>query len=82
MGWSVTGRGELWPTRKFKVFCETAKRRCAIPTARTRRAARKGRARQFWDGETRYQILEYVRGADVFVVQPCANPGDLHRCSC
>ena len=37
-----------------------------------------GRAREISDGETRYQILENVRGADVFVVQPCCNPVDLH----
>src|SRR5579864_9506991 len=29
---------------------------------------------QFSDGETRYQILENVRGADVFVLQPCSTP--------
>ena len=40
----------------------------------------RGRAEhgQFSDGETRYQILENVRGADVFVVQPCSRPVDFH----
>ena len=40
----------------------------------------RGRAEhgQFSDGETRYQILENVRGADVFVVQPCSSPVDHH----
>lgn len=33
---------------------------------------------QFSDGESRYQILENVRGADVFVVQPCSSPVDFH----
>ena len=33
---------------------------------------------QFSDGETRYQILENVRGADVFVVQPCSHPVDFN----
>jgi ribose-phosphate pyrophosphokinase len=32
----------------------------------------------FSDGETRYQILENVRGADVFVVQPFSRPVDFH----
>ncbi len=32
----------------------------------------------FSDGETRYQILENVRGADVFVVQPFSHPVDFH----
>jgi ribose-phosphate pyrophosphokinase len=33
---------------------------------------------RFSDGETRYQILENVRGADVFVVQPCCSPVDFN----
>ena len=32
----------------------------------------------FSDGETYTQILENVRGADVFVVQPCSQPVDFH----
>ncbi len=32
----------------------------------------------FSDGETRFQILENVRGTDVFVVQPCCEPVDFH----
>ena len=31
---------------------------------------------RFSDGEIYFQILENVRGADVFVVQPCCNPVD------
>src|SRR5579862_2453565 len=39
-----------------------------------------GRAmiKQFADGEIRLQILENVRGADVFVVQPTCTPVDRH----
>jgi len=33
---------------------------------------------RFSDGEIYFQILENVRGADVFVVQPCHNPVDCH----
>ncbi|HEV8384616.1 MAG TPA: ribose-phosphate pyrophosphokinase, partial [Candidatus Acidoferrales bacterium] len=33
---------------------------------------------KFSDGEIHFQILENVRGADVFVVQPCSNPVDFH----
>ena len=33
---------------------------------------------RFSDGEIYFQILENVRGADVFVVQPCSNPADFH----
>lgn len=34
--------------------------------------------RRFSDGETRIQLLENVRGADVFVVQPTSFPTDQH----
>jgi ribose-phosphate pyrophosphokinase len=64
---------------KFKVFCGTANLALADSICSylgvTRGKAEHG---QFSDGETRYQILENVRGADVFVVQPCANPVDFH----
>jgi ribose-phosphate pyrophosphokinase len=64
---------------KFKVFCGTANLPLADSICSylgvTRGKAEHG---QFSDGETRYQILENVRGADVFVVQPCANPVDFH----
>ena len=33
---------------------------------------------RFSDGEIYFQILENVRGADVFVVQPCGHPVDSH----
>jgi ribose-phosphate pyrophosphokinase len=33
---------------------------------------------RFGDGEIYFQILENVRGADVFVVQPCSYPVDNH----
>jgi ribose-phosphate pyrophosphokinase len=33
---------------------------------------------RFSDGEIYFQILENVRGADVFVVQPCSEPVDNH----
>ena len=32
----------------------------------------------FSDGEIRFQILENVRGTDIFVVQPCCAPVDFH----
>ncbi len=33
---------------------------------------------KFSDGEIYFQILENVRGADVFVIQPCTQPVDYH----
>ncbi|MGA9569038.1 MAG: ribose-phosphate pyrophosphokinase-like domain-containing protein, partial [Candidatus Acidiferrales bacterium] len=60
---------------KFKIFCGTANPALAkaickyvgVPLGEAEHG-------QFSDGETRYQILENVRGADVFVVQPCSTP--------
>ena len=65
---------------KFKVFCGTANPALADAICRYLGVPRgQSRARAiFSDGETRYQILENVRGADVFVVQPCCNPVDFH----
>ena len=34
--------------------------------------------KRFSDGETYVQILENVRGADVFLLQPTCDPVDLH----
>jgi ribose-phosphate pyrophosphokinase len=64
---------------KFKVFCGSANAPLAdaichhlgVPVGRAEHG-------QFSDGETRYQVLENVRGADVFVVQPCSDPVDHH----
>ena len=64
---------------KFKIFCGTANPSLAheickyvgVPLGQ----AEHGR---FSDGEIRYQILENVRGADVFVVQPCCSPVDFN----
>src|SRR6202048_2578332 len=64
---------------RFKIFSGTAH----IPLAESicrhvevpPREAKLGR---FSDGEIYFQILENVRGADVFVVQPCSYPVDNH----
>ena len=64
---------------KFKIFsgsanpslCDAICHYLGVPRGRAERG-------QFSDGETRFQILENVRGADVFVVQPCSRPVDLH----
>jgi len=64
---------------KFKIFSGSANQ----PLANSICAyldARPGRAElgRFSDGEIYFQILENVRGADVFVVQPCCRPVDMH----
>lgn len=64
---------------KFKIFSGSAHRPLAeeicqnlgVPLGK----AKMGR---FSDGEIHFQILENVRGADVFVVQPCSHPVDFH----
>ena len=64
---------------KFKVFCGSAN--TALTDAICAQlGVPRGRAEhgQFSDGETRYQILENVRGADVFLLQPCSNPVNHH----
>ena len=63
----------------MKIFCGTANpvladaicKYIGVPPGRAEHG-------KFSDGESRYQILENVRGADVFVVQPCSNPVDFH----
>jgi ribose-phosphate pyrophosphokinase len=64
---------------KFKIFAgsafpELAQRICKYLSVDVG-AAKLGR---FSDGEIYFQILENVRGADVFVVQTCADPVDHH----
>jgi ribose-phosphate pyrophosphokinase len=64
---------------KFKLFTGSANRALAgaicgflqVPLGHAEHG-------HFSDGETRFQILENVRGADVFVVQPCCRPVDYH----
>ncbi|MGH9775727.1 MAG: ribose-phosphate diphosphokinase [Candidatus Acidiferrales bacterium] len=64
---------------KFKIFSGTANRALTeaickfldVPVGNIEHGC-------FSDGETRLQILENVRGADVFVVQPCCHPVNHH----
>ena len=64
---------------KFKIFSGSAnpplaESICSVLGARLGQSA----LGKFSDGEIYFQILENVRGADVFVVQPCSNPVDFH----
>ena len=64
---------------RFKIFSGTANpalaeaicRHLGVPLG-------KSLLGRFSDGEIYFQILENVRGADVFVVQPCSFPVDNH----
>jgi len=65
--------------KRFKIFSGSANRQLAveickhigIPLGETK-------MQRFADGEVYFQLLENVRGADVFVVQPTCNPVDQH----
>ena len=63
--------------KRFKIFSGSANRLLAdeigkflgVPVGETR-------LQRFSDGETHFQLLENVRGADVFLVQPTCRPVD------
>jgi ribose-phosphate pyrophosphokinase len=65
--------------KRFKIFCGSANRALAeeickfvgVPLGETR-------LQRFADGEVMFQLLENVRGADVFLVQPTCWPVDQH----
>ena len=64
---------------KFKIFSGSAnqdlsKKICGYLNVPVGQAA----LGTFSDGEIYFQVLENVRGADVFVVQPCSHPVDFH----
>ena len=64
---------------RFKIFTGTANPALAASICK-HLDVEIGRAKlgRFSDGEIHFQILENVRGADVFVVQPCHYPVDNH----
>jgi ribose-phosphate pyrophosphokinase len=64
---------------RFKIFSGSANRPLAEQICRFL-GVPMGQAvlSKFSDGEIYFQILENVRGADVFVVQPCSQPVDFH----
>jgi len=79
---SVAGEArELVPVAddKFKIFSGTANSPLAEEICGYL-GVQRGRTvlGKFSDGEIYFQILENVRGADVFVVQPCSQPADFH----
>jgi len=71
--------GNALTDEKFKIFSGSANRPLAEAIGR-HLGVEIGQAKlsKFSDGEIYFQILENVRGADVFVVQPCSYPVDIH----
>lgn len=64
---------------KFKIFCGTANEPLTEEICAFLQMDRgKAMVTRFSDGEVYIQILENVRGADVFVVQPTCFPVDEH----
>src|SRR5579862_8823989 len=64
---------------RFKIFCGTANEKLADDICRTLEIPRgQAHLQRFSDGEVYFQLLENVRGADVFVVQPTCFPVDQH----
>src|SRR5262245_1434929 len=80
----VQSKGEHKPQRsraddKFKIFCGTANEALTDEICKFLQMERgKATVTRFKDGEVYIQILENVRGADVFVVQPTCFPVDEH----
>jgi ribose-phosphate pyrophosphokinase len=65
--------------RRFKIFSGTANRELAEDICRhIGVTVGETRMQRFADGEVYFQLLENVRGADVFVVQPTCYPVDQH----
>src|SRR5712672_739449 len=64
---------------KFKIFCGTANEALTDEICAFLGMARgKATVTRFSDGEVYIQVMENVRGADVFVVQPTCFPVDEH----
>ena len=71
--------GRLSEAKRFKIFCGEANKPLAeevcqfvgVPLGQTK-------MQRFADGEIYFQLLENVRGADIFVIQPTCRPVDQH----
>jgi ribose-phosphate pyrophosphokinase len=64
---------------KFKIFTGSASKELAERICSNLGVKLGGtKLGRFSDGEIYFQVLENVRGADVFVVQPCCDPVDRH----
>ena len=70
---------KLSEDKRFKIFCGSANRALAEEICKFVGAPLgDARLQRFADGEVYFQLLENVRGVDVFVVQPTCRPVDEH----
>ena len=71
--------GRLSDDKRFKLFSGTANPRLAEDVAKhIGVSVGQVKLQRFADGEVYFQLLENVRGVDVFVVQPTCYPVDQH----
>ena len=77
---AVAKRKAKWKDDKhFKIFCGSANKALAEEVCKfVGVTLGESKLQRFSDGEVYFQLLENVRGADVFVVQPTCNPVDQH----
>ena len=65
--------------KHFKIFSGSANRALAEEVCKfVGVSLGESKLQRFADGEVYFQLLENVRGADVFVIQPTCNPVDQH----
>ncbi|WP_442301501.1 MULTISPECIES: ribose-phosphate diphosphokinase [unclassified Terriglobus] len=65
--------------KRFKIFCGSANKPLCEEVCKFLGVAMgETRLQRFSDGEIHFQLLENVRGADVFLVQPTSFPVDQH----
>ena len=65
--------------KRFKIFSGSANRALSLEICKhIGISLGETKMQRFADGEVYFQLLENVRGADVFVVQPTCNPVDQH----
>jgi ribose-phosphate pyrophosphokinase len=71
--------GRLSEDKKFKIFAGSANRKLALDIC-SHIGVQLGESKlqRFSDGEIYFQLLENVRGVDVFIVQPTCFPVDQH----
>ena len=71
--------GRLSEDKRFKIFAGSANRKLAEDIC-THVGVQLGESKlqRFADGEIYFQLLENVRGVDVFIVQPTCFPVDQH----
>jgi len=71
--------GRLSEDKRFKIFAGSANRKLAEDIC-THVGVTLGESKlqRFADGEIYFQLLENVRGVDVFIVQPTCYPVDQH----